>query len=278
MKILSFSALLMLNVSVISQTYACLNSYTFEFGNQLSDEALKLALAKSHAIKNKSIEQLNDYAVLLIYDHKYQQAINILKAIEQKHPNLAKTAANLGTAYELNQQPEQAKYWIEQGIKRDAMIHAGSEWIHVKILDAQLQQKKDRTWIQQHDVLGLNFGEKDRPRARVKNLVVNGQRYDLDTILEHSKIQMQQRLRFVDHDPITAQILFNMANIEIVNYRTEKDSTEMLYEMAKSMGFHNVALVEARQSYYRDSKWYQFKAVFVSIARYLSDAIKSSIA
>lgn len=278
MKVLLLTSLVFFNLAFIPKIEACINSYTLEYGNELNDEQLKESLVKARLIKNKSVEQLNDYGVLLIYDRKYQQAIDIFHMIERQHPNLAKTAANLGTAYELNQQPEQARDWIIEGIHRDPNIHQGSEWIHVKILDAQLAQEKDRSWIKHNDVLGLDFGSSAEPDARVKEIIFDKKSYNLDMILEHSKIQMEQRLRFVNYDPITAQILFNMANIEIVRYRTESDSTRSLYDMAGSLGYQDIELLKKRQNYIQDSNWYKFKSVLFRLTMHVKQAIQSLLA
>ena len=201
---------------------------------------------------------------MLIYAHQYDQAIQIFKQIEKSHPNLAKTAANLGTAYELAGQSEKAKYWIEQGMQRDPNIHHGSEWIHVKILDAKIQQQKDATWIQHHDVLGLDFGQAAEPKAKVKTVQFQKQHYDLDKILLHSQIQMDQRLRFVDRDPITAQIIFNMANIEMLNYNLADKTVDLLYRRAQDIGYLNPKLIESRLDYFQHSNWFRFKAFFVN--------------
>ena len=87
----------------------------------------------------------------------------------------------------------------------------------------------------------------------------------LENILEHSKIQMDQRLRFVKHDPISAQIIFNMANIETVLLSGNEDDVWSLYELADSRGFVDKALIEQRIHYIRDSKWYAFKRFFAEI-------------
>lgn len=182
------------------------------------------------------------------------------KKLERQHPNLAKTAANLGTAYELSGDLEKAKYWIAQGMKRDANIHQGSEWIHLKILDAQIQHKKDSKWIKTHDVLGLDFGTSVVPHAKVKEIVFQNKHYDLDQILIDSEIQMDQRLKFVNHDPISAQIVFNMANIELAKYNTDDYTIDILYDRAKSLGYSNPQLLEKRKDYFLHSKWFRIKA------------------
>ena len=120
----------------------------------------------------------------------------------------------MGTAYELKGDIAKAKFWIAEGIKRDPNIHEGSEWIHLKILDAQFAQQKNTKWIEENDVLGLDFGHDEQPKPKIKKIVENGQSYDLETIFKHIQIQMEQRLQFIDTDPITAQVLFNMANID----------------------------------------------------------------
>ncbi|ENV17937.1 MULTISPECIES: tetratricopeptide repeat protein [Acinetobacter] len=256
-----------IGLSVISVTaHACINTYAFELGyGGLDQKTAQKQLAQGHLPKTRSVEDLNDYGVLLIYAHQYDQAIQIFKQIEKSHPNLAKTAANLGTAYELAGQSEKAKYWIEQGMQRDPNLHQGSEWIHVKILDAKIQQQKDSTWIQHHDVLGLDFGQAAEPKAKVKTVQFQKQHYDLNRILFDSQIQMDQRLRFVDRDPINAQIIFNMANIEMLNYNLADKTVDLLYRRAQDIGYLNPKLIETRLDYFQHSKWFRFKAFFVNI-------------
>ncbi len=243
-----------------NSTFACINSYAFDLGQGGIEQKYAEKRLKETKLNIKTDEELNDYGVLLIYAHHYDEAIKIFKQLEKQHPNLAKTAANLGTAYELSGDLDKAKYWITQGMKRDADIHQGSEWIHLKILDAQIQQKKDPKWIQTHDVLGLDFGTSTVPHAKVKEIVFQNKHYDLNKILNDSEIQMDQRLKFVNHDPVSAQIVFNMANIEVVNYNTDDYTVDILYDRAKSLGYSNTQLLEKRKDYFLHSKWFRFKA------------------
>lgn len=275
----------MISLTLFSSTlfctslYACINSYAFDLGHshEISDidaeEALKQINPKT--IFKQPYQQINDYGVYLIYTKQYQKAIQTLERLEKMHPNLAKTAANLGTAYELNGQPEQAKIWIEKGIRLDPKIHEGSEWIHVKILDAQIQQKKNSKWIQQHDVLGLDFGREARPIANIKKAVYLDQKYNLNTVLQHSKIQMNQRLRFVSQDPLSAQILFNMANIEVYQLNNEEWVSETLYDMAQNLGYVDVALLKQRRDYVQNSTWFAWKSNMMDVFRQISQLLKS---
>lgn len=249
----------------VPASHACINTYAFDLGREGLDEQSAKAELKNLDKKFKTHQELNDYGVMLIYARQYNDAIEVFKGIEKSHPLLAKTAANLGTVYELNGDLEKAKYWINQGIKRDPNIHENSEWIHLKILDAQLEQRKNPNWIKSNDVLGLDFGYKAAPTAKVKTLDLKNHILSLENILEHSKIQMDQRLRFVNHDPISAQIIFNMANIEAVLLSGDEDDVLSLYELADSRGFVNKALIEQRIHYIRDSKWYALKRFFAEI-------------
>lgn len=276
---------IMISLTLFSSTlfctslHACINSYAFDLGHshEISDIDAEEALKKinPNTIFKQPYQQINDYGVYLIYTKQYQKAIQTLERLEKMHPNLAKTAANLGTAYELNGQPEQAKIWIEKGIRLDPKIHEGSEWIHVKILDAQIQQKKNSKWIQQHDVLGLDFGREARPSANIKKAVYLDQKYNLNTVLQHSKIQMNQRLRFVSQDPLSAQILFNMGNIEVYQLNNEEWVSETLYDMAQNLGYVDVALLKQRRDYVQNSTWFAWKSNMMDVFRQISQLLKS---
>ena len=225
----------------------------------------------------KTLEELNDYGVLLIYARRFPEAIAIFKKIEKQKSGLAKTAANLGTAYELAGQLEKAKYWIKQGMLRDPEIHEGSEWIHVKILEASIQQKKDPKWIHTHDVLGLDFGAQKQPKARLEVIKIstpNGEKnYNLDQIFTHGEIQMKQRLEFVKQDPITAQIMFNLGNIEVVQIKRDAEVPIFMYSSAKRLKFSDQNILDQRIQYVEKSKWFHFKQWLFSFRNVMSTYI-----
>lgn len=265
MKKIIFAVFICLNTSISN---ACINTYVFDLGRAGIDKKTALEKLKNSNKKPKTYKEMNDYGVLLIYAHQYDSAIKIFKEIEKTHPLLAKTAANLGTAYELKGDLKKATYWIAEGIKRDSNIHEGSEWIHLKILDAQMEQQKNPNWIRSNDVLGLDFGDRAAPQLKVKMIEFNQQNYNLEKILAHSKIQMDQRLRFVEKDPITAQIVFNMANIEVIQMSREEDAAPVLYSTASHLGYSHPKLLEMRKNYILTSKWYAFKRFFAEITHF----------
>lgn len=154
----------------------------------------------------------NDYAVALIHLGRADEAVTILRKIEAQHPGLYATAANLGTAYELAGDNERALKWIETGIQRNPDSHAGSEWVHVKILEAKLALAKDPEWLQTHSVLGIDFGNElvptEPPRA--------------EQIRDDIIYQLRERLQFVEPpDPIVASLLADLANLIAINEPVE---------------------------------------------------------
>ena len=67
-------------------------------------------------------------------------ALEMLKKIEDKHPGLYATAANLGTCYELFGDDETAPQWIEEGLRRNPYSHMLAEWLHVRMLQVMGQR------------------------------------------------------------------------------------------------------------------------------------------
>jgi tetratricopeptide (TPR) repeat protein len=100
----------------------------------------------------------NDYAVALILSEDHTKTIDVLERLEKDEPGLYMTAANLGTAYELAGDAATALKWSREGIRRDPNSHYGTEWLHVRILEAKLALAEDPQWLDSHTVLGADFG------------------------------------------------------------------------------------------------------------------------
>ncbi len=126
-------------------------------------------LTKAEEFKKRSAgepekhELRNDYAVMLVRAGELDEALAVLNEIEAVKPGLYPTAANLGTVYELSGDVEKALHWIQEGIARNPKSHFGSEWIHVRILQAKQELAKDPGWFKSHSILGLDFGNEARP-------------------------------------------------------------------------------------------------------------------
>ncbi|MCX7421427.1 MAG: tetratricopeptide repeat protein [Planctomycetia bacterium] len=104
-------------------------------------------LAKADEFKKRADDEpedhklRNDYAVMLVRAGELDEALAVLNEIEAVKPGLYATAANLGTVYELSGDVEKALHWIQEGIARNPKSHFGSEWIHVRILQAKHPQE-----------------------------------------------------------------------------------------------------------------------------------------
>jgi tetratricopeptide (TPR) repeat protein len=143
-------------------------------------EAAKLIALEKKLKKEKNYMLLSDYAVSLMKLGKTKEALEILKALYQHFPSEYRIVANLGTAYELNGQPDSALKYIQLDLKLNPEDHKGSEWIHLKILEAELALKKDPQWLKTHTVLQLTEVQKKDPGVQ-----------------QHLLIQLHERVPFM---------------------------------------------------------------------------------
>lgn len=252
-----------------SFTFACINSYTMELRPEHFDSVQqRIDYYQTKFKKNKqdhagpyTLQQKNDDAVLLILMGQYQQAISILEALERSHPNLPKTAVNLGTAYELNGQLLQARKWVRIGMQRDPNIHEGSEWIHMNILNAKLNHA-DVTWLNQNPVLNLTFGSGYAPQPNH----IHQDHIDqvgLERIFEQAKLQIAERKQFVfGKDPILARMYYDLANIEqslysenMLNRMLFNQEANALLDFAQSSGLQKDSLIKKRITMISANTW-----------------------
>lgn len=84
----------------------------------------------------------SDIAVNLMKLGMADSAIKILIPLAKKYPEEYNILANLGTGYELIGALDSAHKYISKGFEINPRSHRGSEWIHVKILEAKIQEKQ----------------------------------------------------------------------------------------------------------------------------------------
>jgi len=162
------AGLLVLLLSGSLPTLACINTFETEIKQYLlnNDElGLKAIMydLESKYQKDPSLEHTNDLAVARLLTRRYPEAIQLLKEADSRFNGSAIVAANLGTALELSGNDVEALHWIREGVRRDPNEHEGSEWLHVKILEAKVALAADPEWLKKNTVLGVNFGEGDLP-------------------------------------------------------------------------------------------------------------------
>ena len=158
---------------------------------QLSAEGV----AMEARVRNRTdMTNRNDLAVSLIYQGEHAEAIEVLEQLEKERPGEYYTAANLGTAYELAGRDDLALKWIQEGIRRNPASHDGTEWLHVKILEAKLRAAQDPDYFTHHSVLDLDFSRIPRD---VQFVEIGGDRRTRQELIEAFRYQLQERVQLV---------------------------------------------------------------------------------
>jgi tetratricopeptide (TPR) repeat protein len=191
----------------------------------------------------------SDYAAVLMHLGAAAKSIEILTEVEQHQPGEYVTAANLGTAYELSGNNELAREWIIESIARNANSHYGTEWLHVKILDAKIALAADPNWLKSHSILGLDFGSADAPA------VPESEAYDyadfprnLPHVTDALAHQLHERMGFVPApDPVVADLLVDLANALAIT-RTLEHAAKV-YELALTYAPRDTELIKRRLAY-----------------------------
>jgi hypothetical protein len=173
--------------------------------------------------KLKDYKQQNDFAANLIRLGEAQRAIDILRSIEEKRPGDYATAANLGTAYELAGENEQALKWIKEAIRRNPGSHGGTEWVHVRILETKLKLEQDPKWLESHHVLALDFGQELIPHAPPAIADDLGNKHEPKDVEEAIRHQLQERIPLVPPpDRIVGDLLADLGSLAILDGVIEK--------------------------------------------------------
>jgi hypothetical protein len=232
--------------------HACLNAHDPKIATKLaSTEPAEVAGAvKEIETRQKAaptVENTNDLAFARILAGKYDEAIELLREAETKAPGKsAKVAANLGTALELKGgADEDALYWIREGIKRDANEHEGSEWLHVRILEAKIALAKDPQWLEKNRVLGLDFGGDEVPVApAILPVDAEGKLKGVDDLLDDIRYQLDERMKFVKPpDPIAGDLAASAGDLV---YAGSDGSPVRHYELAVRYGAPRADLLRKR--------------------------------
>jgi hypothetical protein len=109
--------------------------------------------------------------------------------------------------YELNGFNREALDLIKKAIVINPESHDGSEWVHVKVLEAKLKLEKDKDWLSKNKVLNLNIEniEKTFANGAVPEDSILSKSIDS---LYHIQYQLQERIPFTPvPDLLMANIL-----------------------------------------------------------------------
>ena len=161
------------------------------------------------------------------------------------------TAANLGTAYELQGNNRGALNWTREGIRRNHDAHSGTEWLHVRILEAKIALRTDPSWLKSHSVLALDFGTAPEPRMpRTFPKGNSGAALDAEQGKKAIFYQLRERLEFTTRpDPSVADLLFDLGNLLVLTDVLE--SAAAVYSFALEFTPVNQQAVQKRLQYVR---------------------------
>ena len=199
----------------------------------VDENLIPLVIAQNKWDSTHTTEDLSDYAVQLLYNRRYDTAKKIWQHIEATEPGRYAIAANLGTVYELLGQNDSALYWIKRAMTIDPNSHFGSEWIHVRVLQAKIAARGNNKYYAQHNILGLDFGAEEVP-------VYKGNIPDT-TLYRQLFYQLNERTWFIKpKDAAVGQLLFDYANL--VALKNNIGSAEELYKLAEKYGYNSPVL------------------------------------
>jgi tetratricopeptide (TPR) repeat protein len=188
--------------------------------------AKKVLELKKKYEQTKKVNFLSDAGIVLILQAKYQEAKELYLRIDRLEPRRYATASNLGTVYELLGDNQNAIVWIKKAIEINPQSHHGSEWLHVKILEAKINGDQS---ISSDFLINTNFGMNPMPEN-------NMSQEQLIQLRDALFFQLNERVTFIKPpDKIIANLMFDLAN---ANYflGLRRDAVA-IYEKAREYGF-----------------------------------------
>lgn len=183
--------------------------------------------------KTKDLDYLSDKGYLLIVLGKYDEALRLYLNIEKIKPNRYSTASNLGTLYELMGENQKAYNWIKKSIAINPKSHEGSEWLHLKILEAKIKNLKD---VSGQFLINTNFGISREPKTKLS-------KNEIEKLAQWIYFQVNERMSFIEpKDKIISILLFELANLaELLGKNSSALET---YRTARKYGYEGDLIVE----------------------------------
>ncbi|QNR23735.1 tetratricopeptide repeat protein [Croceimicrobium hydrocarbonivorans] len=98
----------------------------------------------------------SDLSLVLMKLGMTDSALSILRPLIKLYPTEYNVVANLGTAFELKGKLDSALILIRKGYELNPDSHRGSEWIHIKILEAKIKAKnRNPIWMQKNPIITM---------------------------------------------------------------------------------------------------------------------------
>ena len=201
----------------------------------------------ANARRDPNFDNLTELGVLLMLQRKHADAVRLFVAMERFFPGRYQTASNLGTALELMGHNRLALRWIRIGIRRNRDSHAGTEWLHARILEAKIALADDPRALEGRSIAGVTFEREISPSLPARYPPGNDgtpvRPYQLNQALTY---QLRERLQFVKpQDPVVANLLDDWATLNLAGGPVENAAA--LYRLSWRYGAPRTPLSVARE-------------------------------
>lgn len=234
----------MVAILVISNgASACLNGFAGVYDDGFAKSTSQYPLPLGHVIDTQDERVLDymelwkqgmhegffksttDYGLFLVYDKQYEEAESLFRKVATQWPQEYAAAANLGTILEINGKNEEALQWIKRSLEINPTAHQGSEWIHVKILEAKIHPEMA---LDSKALLEIDFGTEAMPTTKMD-------RRSLKNFQKHLFYQLNERISFIPpQDRQIAALMFELGNATLAAGPPQKAFA--IYQLAQTYG------------------------------------------
>ncbi len=132
--------------------------YLSDHHRSFDKEAIQRALDNAITKRGQTEDDFKNESNIALYYMKLgevKKALQILEPLAKEYPGEYTILANLGTAYELDGQLNKALQHIKKGYEINPDSHLGSEWIHIKILEAKIRAKSNPSSLLDQPIVTL---------------------------------------------------------------------------------------------------------------------------
>ncbi len=186
--------------------------YLSDFYRHFDKDEIRRKLGEAIAKRGQEEDDFKNESNIALYYMKLgevKKALNILEPLAAEYPDEYIIIANLGTAYELDGQLPKALEQIKKGYEINPNSHYGSEWIHIKILEAKIAHGSNSSWYISHPIITVEelLEKNSGHQARFRN---------------HLAAQIRTRVPFT---PAPNKVIANLLRT-YANYCEEHDTYE----------------------------------------------------
>src|SRR5687767_11260554 len=127
---------------------------------------------------------------------------------------------------------QKAYIWIKKSIEINPQSHRGSEWLHLRILEAKIKNLKD---VSGQFLINTNFGTSSEPKTKLS-------KKEVDELTQSVYYQVNERMSFIEpKDKIISILLFEIGNL--AELKGENNSALATYRTARLYGYDGDLIV-----------------------------------